>query len=83
MSDPELDKGFFDDWIGATIDLTDPCHPESPSVWKLETKLGHKFGQWSAWEYFETGWTSGGYSTFICHSVSDPSDIAVVKIVQQ
>jgi hypothetical protein len=57
----------------------------SAFTWILESVIGDKNNQLSAYEYLENkvlqGSLSGAYGTFFCHKAHDPSDDAVMKVI--
>ncbi|KAL3492840.1 hypothetical protein BJX62DRAFT_235782 [Aspergillus germanicus] len=80
------ERPFFDKWMGKTIQLpTDES--DSISAWILESVIGDKNNQLSAYEYHEDEILqeslSGAYGTFFCHNKHKPRDNAVMKVIMQ
>ncbi|KAJ0419585.1 hypothetical protein BJY00DRAFT_154447 [Aspergillus carlsbadensis] len=74
------DKTFFTKWIGRTIELNTT---KPPSAWELVTNLSDKHLQWSAEEYCNDPATSAAYGTFLCKSIKNSDDVAVLRILMQ
>ncbi|KAL4883207.1 hypothetical protein BJY04DRAFT_216508 [Aspergillus karnatakaensis] len=79
---------FFDEWLGTVIELpADHAEHLPASSWKIESILGDKNDQKSAFEYHRDQLLrdipSGAYGTFLCRNTDTPADVAIMRVLMQ